>query len=245
MDGITTVISRAATMASRKGMIVCNSAGNSGNNSWYYIGAPADADSILSVGSVNADGISSSFSSYGPSSDGRVKPTVSAQGGNTTVITSSNAIATSNGTSFSSPIIAGMTACLWQAHYQKSNMQIIEAITQSAHLYQTPDNQMGFGIPNYSLANALLLDIDAIDEVTLDIYPNPVSSNAKAYLYTANHTDISYRLVDVGGREILQGKNDCFYALISIEIPALPSGMYFLEATMGDKVLVERLNVVD
>ena len=65
------------TMASRKGMIVCNSAGNSGNNSWYYIGAPADADSILSVGSVNANGLSSSFSSYGPSSDGRVKPTVS------------------------------------------------------------------------------------------------------------------------------------------------------------------------
>ena len=64
MDGKTTVISRAATMASRKGMIVCNSAGNSGNNSWYYIGAPADADSILSIGSVNNDGISSSFSSY-------------------------------------------------------------------------------------------------------------------------------------------------------------------------------------
>ena len=245
LDGKTTVISRAATMASRKGMIVCNSAGNSGNNSWYYIGAPADADSILSVGSVNADGLSSSFSSYGPSSDGRVKPTVSAQGGNTTVITSSNAIATSNGTSFSSPIIAGMTACLWQAHYQKSNMQIIEAITQSAHLYQTPDNQMGFGIPNYSLANALLLDIEAIDEVTLDIYPNPVSSNARAYLYTANHTDISYRLVDLRGQEILQGKNDWSYALISIEIPALPSGIYFLEATIGDKVFVERLNVVD
>ena len=94
---------------------------------------------------------------------------------------------------------------MWQAHYQKSNMQIIEAITWSAHLYQTPINQMGFGIPNYSLANALLLDIDAIDEVTLDIYPNP-SSNAKAYLYTANHTDISYRLVDVGGREIYKEK---------------------------------------
>ena len=232
-------------MASRKGMIVCNSAGNSGNNSWYYIGAPADADSILSVGSVNADGLSSSFSSYGPSSDGRVKPTVSAQGGNTTVITSSNAIANSNGTSFSSPIIAGMTACLWQAHYQKSNMQIIKAITQSAHLYQKPDNQIGFGIPNYSLANALLLDVEAIDEVILDIYPNPVSSNARAYLYTANYTDISYRLLDVGGREILQGKSDWSYALISIGIPALQSGIYFLEVTIGDKLVVERLNVVD
>ena len=245
MDGKTTVISRAATMASRKGMIVCNSAGNSGNNSWYYIGAPADADSILSVGSVNADGLSSSFSSYGPSSDGRVKPSVSAQGGNTTVITSSNTIATSNGTSFSSPIIAGMTACLWQAHYQKSNMQIINAIIQSAHLYQTPNDQMGYGIPNYSLANALLLDVEAIDEVTLDIYPNPVSSNARAYLYTANHTDISYRLVDMQGRVMLQVKNDWSYALIPIEIPTLSSGVYILEATIGGKVLVERLNVVD
>ena len=245
MDGKTTLISRAATMASRKGMIVCNSAGNSGNNSWYYIGAPADADSILSIGSVNADGLSSSFSSYGPSSDGRVKPTVSAQGGNTTVITSSNAIATSNGTSFSSPIIAGMTACLWQAHYQKSNMQIIKAITQSAHLYQKPDNQIGYGIPNYSLANALLLDVEAIDEVILDIYPNPVSSNARAYLYTANYTEISYRLLDVRGREILQGKSDWSYAMISIGIPDLQSGIYFLEATIGDKLVIERLNVVD
>ena len=124
-------------------------------------------------------------------------------------------------------------------------MQIIDAITQSAHLYQTPDSQMGFGIPNYSLANVLLLDVDAIDEVTLDIYPNPVSSNARAYLYTANHTDISYRLLELGGREILEGKSDLPYALISIEIPALPSGIYMLETTIGDKVYVERLNVVD
>ena len=71
-----------------------------------------------------------------------------------------------------------------------------------------------------------------------------MSSNARAYLYTANHTDISYRLVDVRGREIMQGKSDLSYALISIEITALPSGIYFLEATIGDKVFVERLNMV-
>jgi len=136
MDGQTTVITRAATMASRKGIIVCNSAGNSGNKSWKYIGAPADADSILSVGSVNQDSEVSSFSSFGPTSDGRIKPSVSAQGGNTTVITSNNTIATSNGTSFSSPVIAGMTACLWQAHDDKSNIEIIDAIIRSAHLYR-------------------------------------------------------------------------------------------------------------
>ena len=245
MDGKTTVISRAATMASRKGMIVCNSAGNSGNNPWYHIGAPADADSILSVGSVNGDRQASTFSSYGPSSDGRVKPSVSAQGGGTIVITSSNTIASSNGTSFSSPIIAGMTACLWQSHYDKSNMQIIDAIIESAHLYQNPDNQLGYGIPNYSLANALLLDIDDVEKATLDIYPNPVQSNAVAYLYTANHTDISYRLIDMQGRVILEQNSNLSYAMIPIEIPALQSGVYILEATIGDEIRLERLNVVD
>lgn len=245
MDGKTTVISRAATMASRKGMIVCNSAGNSGNNSWYHIGAPADADSILSVGSVNGDRQASTFSSYGPSFDGRVKPSVSAQGGSTTVITSSNTIASSNGTSFSSPIIAGMTACLWQSHYDKSNMQIIDAIIESAHLYQNPENQLGYGIPNYSLANALLLDIDDVEKATLDIYPNPVQSNAVAYIYTANHTEISYRLMDMQGRVILEENNCWSYAMIPVEIPALQSGVYILEATIGGEIRLERLNVVD
>lgn len=245
LDGKTTVITRAATMASRKGMIVCNSAGNSGNNPWYYIGAPADADSILSVGSVYGDRQVSSFSSYGPSSDGRVKPSVSAQGGNTTVITSSNAISTSNGTSFSSPIIAGMTACLWQSHYDKSNMQIIDAIIQSAHLYQNPDEQLGYGIPNYALANALLLGVEDVEEVALDIYPNPVQSNAVAYLYTANNTDISYRLIDMQGRVIMEDNIAWSYTMMPIEIPSLQSGIYLLEATVGNEVRVERLNIVD
>lgn len=245
LDGKTTVITRAATMASRKGMIVCNSAGNSGNNPWYYIGAPADADSILSVGSVYGDRQVSSFSSYGPSSDGRVKPSVSAQGGNTSVITSSNAISTSNGTSFSSPIIAGMTACLWQSHYDKSNMQIIDAIIQSAHLYQNPDEQLGYGIPNYALANALLLGVEDVEEVALDIYPNPVQSNAVAYLYTANNTDISYRLIDMQGRVIMEDNIAWSYTMMPIEIPSLQSGIYLLEATVENEVRVERLNIVD
>ena len=122
-------------------------------------------------------------------------------------------------------------------------MQIIEAITQSAHLYQTPDNQMGFGIPNYSLANALLLNVEDIDEVI------PLTFILIQYLLmlglTYNrHTDISYRLVDVGGREILQGKR-LVLCLDFYEIPALPSGIYILEATTEDKVFVERLNVVN
>jgi len=101
MDGRTAPVSIAANLASRKGMIVVNSAGNSGSSSWHYIGAPADADSILSVGAVDENRDFAWFSSYGPSIDGRIKPTVVAQGRNTIVATSDNGILAGNGTSFS------------------------------------------------------------------------------------------------------------------------------------------------
>lgn len=244
MDGKTTVISRAATLASRKGIIVCNSAGNSGNSNWKYIGAPADADSILSVGSVNAMREVSSFSSYGPTSDGRVKPSVSAQGGNTAIITQSNTIATSNGTSFSSPVIAGLTACLWQAHYDKSNMQIIDAIIQSAHLYQYPDEQFGFGIPNYALANALLLDVEDVSTPTLEVYPNPAYSDARVYIYSANESEISYRIIDLQGKVVVKGEIPWTYSRIGIDLPSLKSGVYVVEVKAGDTTLIERLSVI-
>jgi subtilisin family serine protease len=244
MDGKTTVISRAATLASRKGIIVCNSAGNSGNSNWKYIGAPADADSILSVGSVNAMREVSSFSSYGPTPDGRVKPSVSAQGGNTAIITQSNTIATSNGTSFSSPVIAGMTACLWQAHYDKSNMQIINAIIQSAHLYEYPDEQLGFGIPNYALANALLFDVEDVSTPTLEVYPNPAYSDARVYVYSANESEISYRVIDLQGKVVVKGEIPWTYSRIGIDLPSLKSGVYVVEVKAGDTTLVERLSVI-
>ena len=245
LDGQTTVVTKAATLAARKGIIVCNSAGNSGNDNWKYIGAPADADSILSVGAVNPMQEVTSFSSFGPSADGRVKPTVSAQGGSTAIITPSNTIATSNGTSFSSPIIAGMTACLWQAHYDKSNMQIIEAITQSAHLYQNPDNQLGFGIPNYALANALLLNVEDVNVPTLNVYPNPAFSRATFYIYSAMESDISYKIVDLQGKVVRQGEVSWNYSRYAIPLPHLQSGMYIVEVKAGDLRLLERISVLD
>ena len=127
LDGKTAVSSIAATMASRKGIIVVNAVGNSGNGSWKYIGAPSDADSILSVGAVDENKEMASFSSYGPTSDGRVKPSVCAQGKNTEVINSQGNVINSNGTSFASPVLAGLVTCLWQAHPTKSNMEIINA----------------------------------------------------------------------------------------------------------------------
>jgi subtilisin family serine protease len=149
MDGKTTPISIAATMAADKGIIVVNSAGNSGNSSWHYIGAPADASNIITVGAVDENKNFANFSSYGPSFDGRVKPTLMAQGKNTIVATSDNKVITGNGTSFSSPVTAGMLACLWGSNAEKSNLEIMDAVIKSCDRYLNPDDQFGYGIPDY------------------------------------------------------------------------------------------------
>ena len=149
MDGKTTRVSRAATIAARKGMLLCISAGNEGDTDWKHLTAPSDADSILSVGAVDTNGAIAMFSSYGPSADGRVKPDVCAVGRNAAVIRpSSNEVVFSNGTSFACPLVAGMAACLWSALPDCSNMDIRERIIRSADRYASPDEQYGYGIPN-------------------------------------------------------------------------------------------------
>lgn len=150
LDGRTTRVSIAATIAARKGMLVCIAAGNEGNKTWHSIGVPADADSILTVGAVGVDSIIGDFSGYGPSADGRVKPEVCAVGVQTTLIRPSGNISTANGTSFATPLLAGMAACLWSALPDENAMQIRERIIRSAHLYPNydPKYQMGYGIPD-------------------------------------------------------------------------------------------------
>ncbi len=158
MDGNTTRITRGADIAASKGILVVNSAGNEGNNSWGKVLAPADGDSVFSIGAVNGAGNYASFSSRGPTADGRIKPNVVAQGQSTFLYSISGGLGTSNGTSFSAPLIAGMTACLWQAHPEKNNMEIINAIQQSASQSTEPDERLGYGIPDYFCAHFLLFD---------------------------------------------------------------------------------------
>lgn len=156
MNGVSTRASRAATIASRKGMLVCVAAGNEADNSWYYITAPSDADSILCVGAVynNNKHEVTSFSSRGPSYDGRIKPDVCAVGGNAYFIYEGDgtSIYSGNGTSFATPLLAGMAACLWSAYPEESGMQIRERILNSADRRNNPDNDYGYGIPNALVA---------------------------------------------------------------------------------------------
>ena len=146
MDGKTTLVSRAATMAAAKGMLVVNAAGNDGDTFWKVIGAPADSDSILTVGGVNPfTGYKTSFSSLGPTFDGRPKPNISAFGEVTT--SNKKKITKSYGTSFSSPLVAGFAACVMQMNPEWDNMKVYHEIQKSGHLYPYFDYAHGYGVP--------------------------------------------------------------------------------------------------
>ncbi|MEY4866455.1 MAG: hypothetical protein RLY64_709, partial [Bacteroidota bacterium] len=152
MDGKTTFISRTATMAARKGILVVTAAGNEAESKWHYIAAPGDADSVLTVGGIDPKtGIHSSFSSYGPTADGRLKPNVCAYG-TTLAAKPGGHYVPSDGTSFATPLVAGFAACLWQKHPEWSNMQLLHAIENASDLQPYFDYHHGFGVPQADIA---------------------------------------------------------------------------------------------
>jgi subtilisin family serine protease len=153
------------------------SAGNQGN-SFGTVATPADAIGLLAVGAVNNLGNYVSFSSRGPTVDGRIKPDVMAKGQSAAVISSSGVVDFSNGTSFSSPIMAGAVSCLWQAFPETTNAELMQVVRESAHLFNNPTDQMGYGIPNFELAFntlTLLAQNDHLLKRQAALSPNPVN----------------------------------------------------------------------
>ncbi|MEY2940624.1 MAG: hypothetical protein RJA67_309 [Bacteroidota bacterium] len=176
MNGKSTLVSKAAAWAASKGILCTISAGNEGANAWKYITAPADADSILTVGAVNALGGLSLFSSIGPSFDGRIKPDVVAMGSNTVVGFTDGTIGISSGTSFSAPSVAGLAAGLIQSFPTHTSQQIRSALLQSGSQFTRTDMLLGFGIPTFDKASAAMeLILGNSEEPPLHIYPNPVN----------------------------------------------------------------------
>lgn len=149
LDGRTAQISRTARMAASKGLLVFCSAGNEGSGSWEKITFPGDVAEIVTVGSVNEQKKKSSFSSVGFTADGRVKPDVVALGTGCCVIDPSGSIRYANGTSFSTPVLAGLGICLWQAFPYLSSQEIIERLRQFGHRHKRPDAELGYGLPDF------------------------------------------------------------------------------------------------
>ena len=162
MDGNTTIITNAADYAAAHGILVVAIQGNFGNQDWHYVTAPGDADSVLTVGAMRTTGEKAGFSSFGPTADGRIKPDVMAVGQGTMVVDPNGTIRPGNGTSFAGPAIAGLVACLKQAHPQRSNMEIICAVRQSASQYLNPDKDKGtgYGVPDACKADDILSQLD-------------------------------------------------------------------------------------
>ncbi|MBR4267539.1 MAG: S8 family serine peptidase [Bacteroidales bacterium] len=157
MDGNTAISSIAADCAVSKGIFVTISAGNEGNDPWHYITSPADADSVLSVGAVDKDRNLAYFSSRGPSYDNRVKPDVCAKGLSAAVQGTSNHITQASGTSFAGPIMAGACICLLQAHPKAPIMTVMKAVKAAGSQYDHPDNDYGYGIPDFEIAHKILI----------------------------------------------------------------------------------------
>lgn len=211
LDG-SSLISRAAKMAAAKGIIVCNAAGNEGSDKWKYVGVPADADNIVTVGGIDGFGNHASFSSYGPTADGRIKPTISARAAETVVASSKNKFYESNGTSFASPVMCGAIACLWQANPTKSALEVIDALKKSGHQAFNPDNVLGYGVPNMVLASRILGKDPGFDynkNQLLQIAPIIPSSSIGFLFYSAKAQKIKINIIDAkNGKTLLSQEKE-------------------------------------
>lgn len=152
LDGKTTFISCGAAMGVKKGLLIIVSAGNERAGSWKKITVPADVDGLLTVGAVDTQRKPAYFSGCGFTSDGRIKPDVAGLGTSAATIDPNGGLLSKDGTSFSTPIIAGLTACLRQALPDLPAREIIDLIRQNSSQYLTPDSLMGYGIPDFYAA---------------------------------------------------------------------------------------------
>jgi subtilisin family serine protease len=149
MDGETSLVSKAARIAASKGILVVVSMGNEGTSRWQVLGTPADTDSILSIGGLNpSTGIHTSFSSFGPTADMRLKPNLTAFGH--VMAASKIGLIQTQGTSFSTPLVAGFAACAWQMNPEWDNMKLLKELCQSGDLYPYYDYAHGYGVPQFS-----------------------------------------------------------------------------------------------
>lgn len=230
MDGKTAIVTQAAVKAISKGMVVLCSAGNEGNNSWQLVTPPADAEGILAVGSITQLFSKSSFSSVGPSADGRVKPDVVALGSGTAVVKPNGSISSNSGTSFASPLVASLVAGVWQAYPELTAKEVYEVIIGSANQFMNPDNQKGYGVPHFSAVRNYLESNNLEEWITL--LPNPVSGDTITITLKDPQGDFLDVIVyDVQGRILTESRlvitweNNPFTYAFS----GLVSGTYFIK----------------
>lgn len=241
MDGKTARASIAATMAFRKGIMLLNSAGNDGSNGWHYIGVPADADGVITVGSVTKTGTPSWFSSFGPSYDGRIKPELCATGTSSSLVSYADSVVINgSGTSFACPILAGMTACYLQAAKAKMPSHTLSLLrkhlNESANLYSTPTDQMGYGIPDFAKAYTAVnnTSVENIkNECQVKLLVNSTERKLKIRILdsTLNLNKAMLVLYSISGQAVLTSPIN--FRSADCDIAGLRSGIYLLTIEEG------------
>jgi subtilisin family serine protease len=246
MNGKITRVTQGANMAFRKGILVFTSAGNEGNKTWQRIIAPSDGENVIGVAAVDKNGTRATFSSVGPASDGAVKPNVAARGFQTALIISNGSLGYASGTSFSSPVLAGMGACLLQANPYANVKQVKLAIEQSASQYNKPDSLLGYGIPDFELADKYL-KINLVSysnwKSSWAVSPNPFTD----FLYARNlnaETDENYlvSLYNLQGFCLWQSSFKPEETVILKNLANLPDGFLILCIRSGEKE--ERIKLI-
>ena len=246
LNGHKTRVTQGANMAFLKGILVFNSAGNEGGNSWKHIIAPSDGENVIAVGAIDINGIRASFSSVGPAFGGAIKPNVAARGLNTFLITSTGIPGYASGTSFSSPTLAGMGACLLQANPWATVKEAKMAIEQSASQYSTPDSLLGYGIPDFEIADKYLKvnhSANLLQESLWSVSPNPFSD----YIFIHNLDPISgdnclVSIFDLQGVCLWQSPFNVTENIILKNLTNLPKGILILSIRSGEKE--ERIKLI-
>lgn len=237
LDGQTYRASIAASIGANKGILIFNSAGNEGSGRWKKIGVPADAFDIIAVGAVSSNRKKASFSSFGPTSDGRTKPDLSAMGRRTTVAGRGYNVSASNGTSFSSPVLAGMSTSLWSAFPERSWLEIKEALMSSGSRSHQPDSLLGYGIPDFTKAYAQLSGIP-IEFHDFDRGTRIFKKGDAAFqiLYKKGAEKTSYVLRNALGQivEVGSQQQDNALGLLDVELADVPAGVYQVMIESGE-----------
>ncbi len=193
LNGIKSPMSRAVNMCAHKGMLPVMSAGNTGWGLWQRVTIPADADTLLSVAAVTRSGFCGSFSAKGPTPDGRLRPNVAARGVSAIVQSPEGGITYANGTSFACPVLAGMTACLLQAHNKLSPNQIIRSIEKNSSQYYNPEGSKGYGIPDFVKALIFSAPDNSVAEYTATC-PNCITKKKSILLNSPKEREKTYEL---------------------------------------------------
>lgn len=238
MTGNQAFASRGANIAFSKGIIVIASAGNSGSTANPYVGVPAEATNVLAVGAVRSDEVYATFSSIGPSFDGRVKPDVMAQGQASVVSNTSGNIVTANGTSFSGPIMAGMVTSFWSAVPNLTAVDVVQFVKESSDRFTLPTNQYGYGIPDFQLALTNALNSESFENEVFLIYPNPVNSTIFVKVPDESVNSVFYLYNNLGQKV---QESTIINTNQTINVENLASGMYFYELSTQNKTLQGKL----